>query len=401
MPDHNHNKKFTSASKVSKYKAYGKLMGNKKLVLLAAVTAGLLVVAGGSAAAYYGVVAPSKPENILKKAVSNTALQTKTKFDGKFAYETTDAKATIKAVNVTFKGDADTQASKFGSAVEINASGAKLPVEIRIIDKSIFVKIGDLASVKGLAQTVAPEYGAIVDAVNEKIANQWIEADETLLKQAKANCALAVSLVLTKDDIELLQKRYQQVAFATIKNNTNDTVNGHSAFKYDIAIDDNKGVEYLKGLNDLSLVKKIKECNSDSSAMNTTNGLADNGTTPLTLWVDKASKQIIKIASQSSKQDEQNGKIKTAFEVTMQYGQAQVVRPDGAKPFLEVFGEFSQLFGGLSSSLGPQKPGQKNSTAQDMPRGNSTVSGVTPECLVAIQAYANSNGTTPIPSNCL
>jgi len=370
---------------------------NKKLVLLAAVVAGLLVLVGGTAAAYYGAILPNKPENILKRAISNTAQETKTKFEGKLNYESTDEKATVKAVNVTFKGEADTQANKVGLTFDITASGAKLPVELRSVDKSLFIKIGDLGSVKGLAQTIAPEYGLIVDEVNKKVANQWIEIDETLLKQAKADCALNTSFALTQSDMELLQKRYQQVPFASIKSNTPDNVNGRSAIKYEISVDDNKGAEFIKGLQELSVVKKIKECNQGKQVTDPTKSLADNDTTPVTLWVDKANTQIVKVASQSTKQDEEKEKMKASFEITMQYGQAQVVKPEGAKPFLEVFGEFSQLFGaGLGQNLGsaPQSGTGPSANASDVP-------GITPECLRAIQDYSNSGGTKPIPANCL
>ncbi|HUP26531.1 MAG TPA: hypothetical protein VM124_02715, partial [Candidatus Limnocylindrales bacterium] len=248
----------------------------KKVGLLVAAVAAVLVVIGGSAAAYYAVVVPNKPENVLKKAINNTALQKKTKFDGKLNYESTDPAAEVKAVNVTFNGAADTEANNFSSAFEVTASGAKLPIEIRHVDKSIFFKIGDLASVKGLAQTAAPEYGVVVDELNKKVANQWIEVDETLLKQANADCALNTSFALTQEDMDILQKRFQQVPFASVKSTSDDKVNGKSAIKYEIEIDDNKGAEYIKGLDELPLVKKIKECNPNKQGGSAdTSSLAD------------------------------------------------------------------------------------------------------------------------------
>ncbi len=373
---------------------------SRKLKLLAALVAALLVVVGGSAAAYYAVVVPNKPENVLKKAISNTALQKKAKFDGKISYESTDPAASLKAVNVTFNGAADTDANNFGTAFEITASGAKLPIEVRHVDKSVFFKIGDLGSIKGLAQAAAPEYGTVVDTLNKKIANQWVEVDETLLKQANADCALNTSFALSQEDIDILQKRFDQVPFASVKSTSDDTVNGHSAIKYEINIDDNKGAEYVKGLDELPLVKKIKQCNpsSQQSATDTTKSLADNDITPLTLWVDKDSKQIVKLAGQSTKQDETKDKFKATFEVTLQYGQASVTKPDGAKPFMEVFGDLSQLFG----SLGQNTDTSISSSQLGHGTGaEGNVEGVSPECLKAIQDYANSSGTKPIPQNCL
>lgn len=374
---------------------------SKRFGLFAAIAIGLFVLIGASAAAYYGVVVPNKPENTLKKAVSNTITQKKIKFDGKLSYESTDNKAAIKAVNATFNGAADTEANTFGSAIEIIASGAKLPIELRRVDKSLYFKIGDLSSVKGLVQTAAPELASTIDVINKKVANQWVEVDETLLKQTDAqthaDCTLNTSFALTQADVELLQKRYQEVPFAAVKSTSADTVNGHSATKYEVEINDNKGAEFAKGLQDLSVVKKLKACDSSKSKSSPdTTSLADNDITPLTIWVSKDSKQIVKLAGKSTAQDEQKSKFKASFEVTMQYGQATIIKPEGAKPALDLLSSLAPLLG---SSAMPAF--QDDAVTPSSLHGPSDVSGVSPECLQAIQAYANSNGSKPIPANCL
>lgn len=357
----------------------------KKLGFLAAVVIGVIVLLGGSAAAYYGLVVANKPENVLKKAFDNISTQHKAKFDGKFTYESTDEKAVLKAVNVAFNGAADADTNAFQSAIEVTASGVKVPFELRHVDKSLFFKVGDLSSVKGLAQSAAPQYAGIVDAVNQKIANQWIEVDETLLKQAKSDCILNSSFMLTKEDVELLQKRYKEVPFAKVAKTSDDKVNGRAAIKYEIEIDDNKGAEYAKGLQELSLVKKLKQCYPEetSAAGSDTSSLADNDITPLILWVDKGSKQIVKLAGHSTKQDEEKDKLKADFEVTLQYGSVSIDKPADAKPFMQIFGDITELFSGGIDTL--------------QPGGDGTTPA---HCTQDFLEYQRSNGTKPIPADC-
>lgn len=367
----------------------------KKLTLFAALAAGIVVLIVGSAAAYFGVVVPNKPENLLKTAFSNTASQRKVKFDGRFTYENTEKDAPVKAVNVAFNGQSDADLNAFQSEFKVAASGATVSLELRGIDKSIFFKVGDLGSIKGLAQAAAPAYAAAVDSVNKSVANQWIQVDETLLKQASAGCALDASFALTDKDIELLQKRYTDVPFADVKSHSDDKVNNRSAIKYEIELDDDKAAEYSKGLSELSIVKKMKECNPDQDTDSDLESLGDSDITPITIWVDKGNKQIVKIAGKSTKQDEEKDKFKADYELTMQYGQAAITKPEGAKPFIEVFGGLSQLLGGMLQG------GINDDTSKPRLVDPSAVEGVSPECMRAIQDYANSNGTKPIPANCL
>ncbi|MBA3758888.1 hypothetical protein H0X10_04670 [Candidatus Saccharibacteria bacterium] len=334
-----------------------KLFG--KIGMVPAVIIAVVLLVGGSAAAYLGIVIPNKPENVLKIAFENTALQKKSKFDGKFTYESTDPEAQIKAVNITFKGQGDIEKNAFQTELEATASGVKLPIEIRSVDKSLFVKVGDLSTIKNLAIAAAPEYGVIIDEVNKKLADQWIEIDETLLKQVGADCALNTSLALTNEDIEMLKKRYQEVPFTAVKSTTSEAVNGRDAYKYEIELDDNKGAEYIKGLQELSVVKKLKECSKDDDVLDTKE-LADDDITPITLWIDKDTKTLSKFVMNSTQQDEEKSQIKGSLEMTFQFGEAEIVKPEGARPALEVFGELQSLFMGQlpnNTGLSPQSLG--------------------------------------------
>lgn len=335
---------FVSATQLSTKK-------KKKLGLMAIIVAVLLVVIGGSAGAYYGVIVPNKPENILQTAIKNTALQKKAKFSGKFSIENTEEGAPLKAVNISMNGQSDLDNHAFQIVTEVTASGIKIPLEIRGVDKSLFFKVGDLSTLEGLASAASPEMAPLVGQVSKKVADKWIEIDETLLKQANLSCSLDTDYSLTKEDVDILIKRYKEVPFATVKSSS-DTVDGKAAIKYDIEVDDNKGADYAKGLDQISVVKKLKECNKSDSF--DTKSLADNDKTPLTLWVNKSSKQIVKLQLLSTAKDEQEDHMKGSFEISMQYGEASISKPDGAIPLMQIIGELGTVLGGspLGETLG-------------------------------------------------
>lgn len=308
------------------------------LALIAVLVLALL--GGGGAAAYFGVVVPNKPENILKAAVSNTLKQKKTKFDGKLSFENTEQSASIKAVNVTMNGQADLDANAFQSNIEVTASGVNVPLEVRSLDKTLYLKLGSLKSLSALTAG-SPEYAAYVNEIAKRVENQWLEIDETLLKQMESECVLDVSYSLTQDDINLILNQYKNHPFGSIKSKSSEKVGDRNAFKFEIAIDGKKSADYADSLSELSIVKKLKEC--DKSGVSTENEETENGV--ITLWVDKSTKTVIKIGTQTTPEQEAKEKVKGSLEVTFQYGQAQVTKPEGAKPIMEVFGDLNGVLG--------------------------------------------------------
>lgn len=330
-------------------------VNNKKKLSLSAIVAVIaVIILGGSAAAYFGIIVPgNKPENVLKKAIANTSEQTQSKFSGKFSFESLDPAAEIKAVTIDFNGQSDIENNAFQIESEVTASGVKVPVEVRGLDGSLYIKLGDLRGIKSVVQLSAPEYAPVVDIVSDKVAERWMEIDETLSKQVGSGCTLNMSsFALNEDDLELLSRRYDEVPFMAVQNSSSDTVNGRPAIKYQLEIDDNKAAEFGSGIQELSVIKKIKECGPNDDNIDTSNR-ADDDVTPLTIWVDKGNKRITKLASQTTEQDENNNKARGSFEVTLEYGQADISKPDGARPITEVIGE---VYGELLQSGGADNP---------------------------------------------
>jgi len=344
---------MVSASQMAKGKS------GKKWRLFAFVGLGLAVLLGGSAAAYYGIIVPNRPENVLKQAFINTLQERQITFDGKASFESTEENTFIKAADITAKGQTDSDKKASQAEVQVTVSGVKLPFEMRYVDKNLYFRIGDLSTIKGLIAGFDPEYANSLDPVLGKISNQWVEIDNTLLKQAKADCVLDTSFSLTKEDIQLLSDAYDKQPFATIQKSSSDTVNGKTALKYELELDDNKGAEFAKGLKDTSLFKKLQECSNSSESFDTKE-LADNDKTPLTLWIDKGTKRIVKLSGHTTPQDEQKDHTKGTIEVILGYGGVNITKPDNAKPLMEVFSEFAPLFQGLDKNLTSQAPTNMN-----------------------------------------
>jgi len=316
-----------------------------------AVLAVVIVLGGGSAAAYYGIVVPNKPVNVLRAAFTNSLQEKEVSFNGTIQGGPAHGGGTAYDVSVKGAGDAVSRASDVQLAVTV--SGVSFTVEARLVDQNLYLKVGDLSTLAGLLGTYSPELSSVAKSLNSDVSNQWIEVDSTLLKQAGESCFLNTNWSLTKADVQLLENEYKQHPFAMIQSTSNDTVNGQKTEKFVLSIDDNKVVTYANNLQGLSLVKKLNACQPSSKstddAMSTVIG--DDDQTPLTIWVNKADKQIVQIASHSTAQDADKDNISASGTVELSYGNVSVTAPSGAKPALQVLSELETSMGASNSNL--------------------------------------------------
>lgn len=317
-------------------------ISSKKSILKPLLIAGivLLVIGGGSAAAYLGVVVPNKPENVLKSALINSLQENQVSFKGSVDSSSAGGEGGL-SVKSDFAGSVDTTNKAMDANLNMTIAGAKLPLEIRYVGKNLYFKPGDLTEIAKLANSYSPEYGAMAKAYAKALSNQWIVVDSTLLNQAGGvDCALNVDTKMTDADIKLLNDEYSKHPFTTIKSTSSDSVDGKSVTKYVLSLDDNAAAAFGNNLNNLSVVKKLESCNKNSSS-STPNAKGDGDHTPVTVWVDKASKHIVKLASESTSQDSKNG-VKGSGSVTLKYEKVSITAPSNAKPALEVFSQLQQ-----------------------------------------------------------
>lgn len=304
---------------------------SKKPILLVALI--VFVLGIGSAAAYFGVVAPNKPENVLKAAIQNSLQEKQASFEGSI-----DVKDSSSSAKIKFSGAVDQTAKTSQVKVDATLSGVSASVEARYIDKNLYFKLGDLSNLAKLAGSYSPEIGTAAKTISDSLSNQWLEVDSTLLDQLGGSCVLDANSQFTDTDIKLLESQYSKHQFSTIKSSGTDTVNGQKATKYELSLDDDKMAAYLKDLGGLSMIKALKACDTGLNADSSTfSSLADHDQTPLTVWVD-GSKHIVKLGVNSTAKDAKSG-VSGTGSVTLKYDKVSVSKPSGAKPAMDVLND--------------------------------------------------------------
>ncbi len=338
---------------------------NPKTLLIALLA--VLLFGGASAAAYVGLIVPGRPQNVVKTALINTlqAPQTtlKSTIEGTFSGDAESQGAYKVVVNTAQNVDAKTSSIQ----IEPTISGVTFPIEARLINKDIYVKVGDLSTIAGLVTAYSPDAGKAAQAVSSKLSNQWMVIDSTITKESKElNCVLDTKYRLTDADTKVLGDIYSKHEFATVVGAGSETVNGAKAAKYTVTIDNDKAAAYGndKGLENLSFVKSLTKCAGSFDQSTAADEIKGNHKkTTLTLWVDKGAKRITKVAYKD--------KQATAT-ATLSYGNVTISKPKGAKPALQVLGEvqsaltasgvdLTQLFSSFTGGGSPDSVRKTNS----------------------------------------
>lgn len=325
---------------------------NKKRIftVFVGVLAGLLVLGGGITAAYFGVVVPNKPENVLKQAVLNTMEENASKSKGVLEF----SEESSLSGKVEYEVQADREKKAFDGTFDITVSGVDVQVEGRYVDNNLYFKIGDLKTLSSLISGYTSMFAVdqaqvdqLLAVVSDKVADQWIVVDSTLLDTAGFNCIKDANFTLTEKDKQLLQDQYVKNQFVTIKNYKDDSVNGAAAIRYDLEVDSKKLNKYMNSLNDLSIVKTFEKCAGspadqlDTDVSSAEEALPDKAS--ITVWVDKDKKLITKTASTVSQPAIGDmGIFKVSAEDTVSYQEVSVEKPKDAKSFMQLTGELQQ-----------------------------------------------------------
>lgn len=320
----------------------------KKMLTSVLIAVGaLVVIGGGSAAAYFGVIVPNKPANVLMSAFLNTAQQKRVTFTGNLHEQ--PASGSGVAVKAIYSGQADATAKATSVHLGLTVSGVDFTVDARYVGSDLYVKLGDLKTLVSLLNGFSPEYGQLAQSLSGQLSNKWVKIDSTLLDSAGVSCVTNVNLTLTDKDTQLIKEQYQKHPFLTIKSTSTDTVAGKKVTKYVLSMDDDKAAPFVKQLGSLSVVKALEKC-GNSSTDNTfdTSSLADHDHTPLTVWVDKSSNEIVQVASQSTAQDAKKDNLSVNATVTLDYTKpVSISAPADSTPVMQLF---SQLQGAFSDS---------------------------------------------------
>lgn len=314
-----------------------------KLIVIAALV--VFVIAAGSAAGYFGYIAPNKPENVFKAALGSALTDPAGHTKGELEISSQGTSAVV-----SFQSAMDAEQKVAQLAFELTASGLSLPAEVRYVDESIFVMIGDISALRTLAQLTGINSASLDElfvTAERTVVDKWIEIDKTVLGQSdEAKCVLDADWTLSEGDAALLQEAYAKNEFAVIKSHSDDMVDGRAAIKYELDLDAAKAKEFGNDqkLDNLSVVKRLNECAKTQATEETdkiegqiTDGLED---TAITIWVDKDTKRFSRyvVASMSDGTE-------VALDATLGYEPVAVARPEATTPIMDVITEFQHVLG--------------------------------------------------------
>jgi len=292
----------------------------------------ILVLAVGGAAAYVGLILPNKPINVLKQSLANSLQAPQSSFKGNLSGPSSSP------YKIDFSGATDTASKAMEIKLNLTVTGLTFPLEARVIKGNVYVKAGDLSTVADLISLYSPQYGGLAKTLSKELSNKWIVIDNTLLGEGNStSCLVNTSLSATDADVNLLNKVYDSHAFVTIKSTGSDQVNGQNAEKFVLSIDNDKlaAVGNDKALDNLSLVKALDKCDKNT-VKNVSDLKGNHKQTPLTVWVDKGAKRIVKVAY------EDPAKKNSSLEVTFSYGKVSITAPPNAEPAIKVLTEIQK-----------------------------------------------------------
>ena len=308
---------------------------NKKWLLVVAVV--IPLVFASVAAGYVGVIVPNRPENLLKVAIANTLLEENVNAEGTIDFESIDPTNanTVSATSVNFDVKSNTSQKKISAKFDLAISGVKFDAEARYVDQAAYLKLGDLTTVSQVADSYMPGVAGLIG----DLSNQWIEFDKTLLKQAGVACYAENLSVVSEADLKTIAEAYDKTPFITIEKVSADTVNGQSAKKFELKIDDNKAVDFWSNnVAKLSSIKKMQNCSTNQDSGIEIKDLKDGDNSPMTIWVSN-NKRIVKISAASTVQDIKKQNIKGDLTAIFSYGNVTVDAPKDAKPAMQFLGE--------------------------------------------------------------
>lgn len=326
----------------------------RRLTILTAIILAIAALIGAGAAAYYTVIVANEPENVLKRAVENSLRTPANGFDAKFTLEETDG----PKFEVTAKGQSDGTAEAARIELVFKMDDTSIPLEIRVIGKDMYLKTDNLKELLKIEEVKTSEFADYIAQGAKVLNGQWIEIKGSDSADLGTSCYQDLELKFTEEDINLLSRRYSGVPFSTIKQVSDDTVNGRAATKYELQVDGHQIEEYAKGLDELGFIKKLKEC--DPTLSKALEGGEDAPSSedlsgPLAVWVDKNSEKVTKLAVHSTEEDEKRDNVKGSLEVVLSDQTTPVERPQGDKSFMDVITQLLpqlQEFEGLPSSEG-------------------------------------------------
>ncbi len=351
--------------------------------ITALIIGAVLLLGGGSAAAYFAVVVPGKPANVLKKSLQNSLQQEKVTAKGTLEYTAGEGGSLLSngnsssdnskiSVDYTLQVDGTTDNSALEAKLKFN--GKSFPFELRSVDKTGYLKLGDISELLSGVGAVSPQLQQLVAAVDGAVSNQWISFKND---QSKAlNCfGTFPDTKQSKEEFVFLEKTFKNNQFAKVTSTSKDKVDGKNAIKYTISFDENKGRDFMERLKERPRYKELLKClgaeeeiasntkqlsavrdmvglKAATSLMNQKSGSSTSSSSDsvdnvsLQLWVDSSKKVISKMQIDTSSLE---GKVVAT--ANLEYGQAKIDKPDKSKTVEELIKEIGPTIEQIAPDL--------------------------------------------------
>lgn len=331
-----------------------------KAMLIAAVAA--VVLLGGSAAAYFGIVVPNKPENQFKQAIQNT-------IDGKNTAQATKGRITFNGggtsgaldINMLYVDPANQTAL---ADLKYTVSGIDVPFEIRYVGGNAYVKAGDLSTISSLAASSGGASAAQTKVIIDKVSNQWIEIDKTLIDKYRSQMSDSTT-ESTKCSAQELSTRSRAAVnewlvlvsdensgVYTVTNSSSEDVDGVPTTKIELSVDSTKITELAKQAEELPAFKSFEECLGEAASTKEAEATADSSEiTKFNVWIDgdKNFKRV-EVGSKATA-GQTTGEMTADF--TFVKDAPTVEKPADAKPLAKFIAELQALTSGGASSASP------------------------------------------------
>jgi hypothetical protein len=301
---------------------------NKVLLFGLIIAAVLLLLSGGAVAAYYYVM--NKPENVVKQALANTMDIKKVKtshFSGALTFEATESNSTIGA---TYKGAVDNKIGAFDISGTLDVMVANITFDARSTDaKTFYARFGGLQGLPELLAAGGSEAAAYAPII-ETLNNQWIEINDSLLKQYDKSYK---SAVLTQADVQKITDAYLKDPFLVVKQvMANEVISGDNSYHYKMVVDSAKLKSFLTAVKDANLDSyKINKDTMDqySKAIDS----AKLSQYPFEVWIAKGNKMLKQVVFTFAAQ---GTSANLRFTVDSYNKPVKVEKPKGAKSLLDI-----------------------------------------------------------------
>jgi hypothetical protein len=307
----------------------------KKAMLF--VIAPIVILGGGVAAAYVGVIVPNKPANVLKSAIINSLQQPDVSGSGSLQDSRTSTSS-----GIAYKVNINTEVNRPDKAVDlslnITVSGINVPVEARIVNGNAYFKFGDLSTVGTLLSSLSPSSSSQIQSLTSKLSNHWFSVDSTIIDESSTlKCFMNLNWTTSNSDTQTLENAYSKHSFIKIDSTTTTTLNGQKVEEFKLGINDDKEATFLESLSSSSIFQQVDKCGGSktSDVSSEYKSLADNDTTPVTLWINKSTKQIVQASSNSTAKDAKSGVVGNGT-VSISYKPVSISAPSNAQSVVQL-----------------------------------------------------------------